>query len=552
MTCNMSGGELNAWSINGGDQDMTMALRPSSGIDPASTQAEVIDFLGDRFAHGPAVANVSRIETHGALVFLAGQDVYKIKRAVRFAYMDFSTLGLRRRACEREFEVNAPHAPGLYFGAVAITREANGRLSIGGDGEPVEWAVHMRRFADDHLLSNVAVSTGIDAPLARQMADSVIAYHHLAAISSIASPHAQLTAIIDEVIEGLGANACNAPADMLAALENGCRRHLDLCRHVLERRAAAGLVRRCHGDLHLGNIVLWHGLPTLFDAIEFDEALATIDTLYDLAFLLMDLDQGGHRHAANVVLNRYLWRAQRMLDLEGLAALPLFLALRAAIRAMVLWQRAAQVADPSIGVAGERARDYLVAAIGYLSPPKPSLVAVGGMSGTGKSTLAAALAPIIGPSPGAVHFRSDLERKAIHGAAETERLPAHCYALEANARVYEQVNAKARAALAAGHAVVADAAFLRAEEKQAIEAMARALSVPFHGVWLSASDKSLLERVAARTGDASDATVDVVRMQLADQPEGGTWAKIDAGGSPGDVYATVAHHLGCSDLAHSD
>ena len=503
--------------------------------DPALSQAEVIDFLANVDSYDTPVARVDRIETHGALVFLAGNDVFKIKRAVRFPYMDFSTLELRRRACAREIEVNAPHAPGLYLGAVAITPRADGKLSIGGDGEPVEWAVHMRRFADADLLSNLAETSGIGAPLARQIADAVIVYHRAAPISRAPAPYDQMAGTIAEVVEGLGASGCGLPAGLIVEFETGCRRQLDVCRTILQQRAGAGFVRRCHGDLHLANIVMWQGRPTMFDALEFDEALATTDTLYDLAFLLMDLDRRGNRLAANVVLNRYLWHSQQILDLDGLAALPLFLGLRAGIRAMVLAQRAAQVAEAPGAAARKSARGYLAAAVGYLSPPKPLLIAVGGLSGTGKSTMAAALAPMIGPTPGAIHLRSDLERKTLFGVEETERLSAECYSREANERVYALLGSKAQSALAAGHAVITDAAFLRAEERQEIESVARSLSLPFHGLWLTAPPDTLLARVAARSGDASDATVDIVRQQLALGAESGNWARIDAGGSPGQA-----------------
>ena len=224
---------------------------------------------------------------------------------------------------------------------------------------------------------------------------------------------------------------------------------------ILDERARSGCVRRCHGDLHLGNIVLWGGRPLLFDAIEFDEAIATVDTLYDLAFLLMDLDRHRQRTAANVVLNRYLWRDGADLSLRGLQALPLFLGCRAGIRAMVTADRAAQEQDTAAAQADrETARGYLRAALEYLQPAPPRLVAIGGLSGTGKTTLAAALAPELGSAPGAVHVRSDLERKALFGVEETVRLPAQSYTAQASAEVYAIVLRKARLALAAGQSVV--------------------------------------------------------------------------------------------------
>jgi hypothetical protein len=219
-------------------------------------------------------------------------------------------------------------------------------------------------------------------------------------------------------------------------LAAGLNRQLNRAASVLDERAHRGFVRRCHGDLHLANIVLWRGRPTLYDAIEFDEALATIDALYDLAFLLMDLEFRGQRPAANTVFNHYLWRGRQDWDLRGLVGLPLFLALRAAIRARVTVDRAAQEHGQARDEDLTLARRYLQAALDYVAPTPPQLVAVGGLSGSGKTTLAAALAPCIGSAPGAVHLRSDLERKALAGVGELERLPDTAYTAEAHRRVY--------------------------------------------------------------------------------------------------------------------
>ncbi len=531
--------------------------------ETTATQTEAIAFLAQPTSFGAGIATVERIETHGALLFLAGSNVYKIKRAVRFPYMDFSTLEKRHAALAREFEINRPQAPELYLGLVAITRGPDGALKLGGEGEGecesgrevVEWALRMRRFPADALLSRVAESRGIDAGLARDLADAVVTYHAAAAVApSPPDPAEQYGRLIAQVVDGLeaaGWNSSPRPAfgeageegPPLKRLRQACDQRLALALPILERRVAAGCVRRCHGDLHLDNIVLWNGCPTMFDALEFDEALATIDTSYDLAFLLMDLERHGRHAAANVVLNRMLWRTQAMLDIEGLAALPLFMALRAGIRAMVRAQRAAQAHEAPDAQRWTEVADYLTLALGLLSPPPPRLIAVGGVSGTGKSTLAASLAPHIGAVPGAVHLRSDLERKAMLGVGETDRLPPETYTRETSDRVYALVLEKARAALSAGHSVIVDAASLQAEEKARIEAVAAATGVPFAGLWLTAPADVLRSRVQARTGDASDATVDVLEKQMSWGPHADGWTLIDAGGSASTALAEALASL---------
>jgi predicted kinase len=252
-----------------------------------------------------------------------------------------------------------------------------------------------------------------------------------------------------------------------------------------------------------------HGRPVLFDCVEFSDRLSLIDVLYDLGFLLMDLDFTGARGAANRALNGWLDEAARGLPAEGfwegLAALPLFQSVRAAVRAHVTVNQ-----DDA-----ELARRYLAAAQGHLAPEPPRLVAVGGYSGSGKTTVARTRAPGIGPAPGAVVLRSDEIRKRLWGRAPLERLPPEAYAPGQSERVYAAMIDAARKTLAAGFAVVLDAAFLRRQERDAAGRLARETGVAFEGVWLEADPDVLRARVAARTGDASDADVAVLERQLA-------------------------------------
>src|SRR5262245_8421125 len=363
-------------------------------------QVEVINFLSDPGSYSAKPERVDRLETHGALVFLAGEEAWKIKRAVRFPYMDFSTLEKRQIAAAREIEINQWHAPEIYIGLTPITRGNDGHLEFSGSGEIVEWAVRMRRFEQTDILSHVADAESISTALAMAIADVVLESHQ-AATPVLGDNGAQriqhlvtlvtttLTSVQDSFepaeVQRFGQRA----ADALGSIAS-----------VLNARASAGFVRRCHGDLHLNNMVLWRGRPVLFDAIEFNEELATIDTLYDLAFLLMDLDIRAQRRAANTVLNRCLSRSGADLDLQGLQTLPLFLGLRAVIRAAVTAERSEQKAGGTATHDRGTAQNFLKAANSYLMPPAPRLIAVGGLSGTGKSTLARALAPELGPAPG--------------------------------------------------------------------------------------------------------------------------------------------------------
>ncbi|MEQ1713338.1 MAG: aminoglycoside phosphotransferase, partial [Hyphomicrobium sp.] len=267
--------------------------RPGAGAQDDDARREVIAWLGSAAAYpalsaGQRAEGVRRYETHGALVFAAGDDVYKIKRAVRFPYLDFSTLELRERVIRREFEINKPNAPELYLGVVAVTRGDDGQLQLGGCGTPVEWALHMRRFRDADLLSAVAARGGIDRALALRIADAVAAAHERAEVIEGQDGGAGLAQVLEQVIAGLAAERDALDAATVGRFGEVSRAALAGVTPLLDRRAAEGCVRRCHGDLHLGNIVPWGGAPLLFDALEFDDRLASVDTLYDVAFLLMD------------------------------------------------------------------------------------------------------------------------------------------------------------------------------------------------------------------------------------------------------------------------
>ncbi|MFG1395411.1 bifunctional aminoglycoside phosphotransferase/ATP-binding protein [Roseixanthobacter pseudopolyaromaticivorans] len=472
-------------------------------------QNAVFAFLADPSTHGGA--QVSRIDTHGAAVFLAGAVAYKVKRAVAFPYMDFSTLEKRHAACERELDVNRANAPGIYLAVVPIARTADG-LSLGGTGTPVEYAVKMRRFDEAQTLDRLKKDAFTPALIAA-LAHAVSAAHARApVIRNAADAIAPLASVIEQNAADFAENPEFFPPEAARTLTQATVDALESVAPLLRRRAAQGHVRRCHGDLHLRNIVLLDGTPVLFDAIEFNDDIAVCDVLYDLAFLLMDLWERGLSDAANGVLNRYLWAGPEE-HYAALAALPLFLSLRAAIRAKVQAAGLAHLPAARQEEAGAEIAHYFAQARAFLGAPKARLLAVGGLSGTGKSTLAAALAPSLGRAPGAVILRSDIERKSMAGIGETEALPPEAYTPEATRAVYDRVRTRAALALTAGHTAIADAVHAQPQERRAIEAVAHEAGVDFLGLWLDAPVATLIERVEKRHGDASDATADVVRRQ---------------------------------------
>ena len=500
-------------------------------------QSEVVAFLDSPSTHGGTP--VVRIETHASVVFLAGATAWKMKRAVRYDYLDFSTADRRREMCEAELWVNRRTARELYLDVVPVTREVGGQLAIAGHGEPVEWLVKMARFDEDYLFDRLASANRLDLGLMVRLATAVATLHREAERRADHGGSAGMRWVVEGNVSGLtefGGGTVTPSA--VRALAEGSRRSLAAHRVRLDARQRDGFVRRGHGDLHLRNIVLLGGRPVLFDGIEFNDELACTDVFYDLAFLLMDLWHRGLPAHANAVLNGYLTETG---DVDGLAVLPFFLSCRAAVRAKTSATGARMQSDPvRARELEEAAVDYLGMAQQFLDLPPACLVAIGGRSGSGKSTVARGIAPAVGAVPGAVVIRSDEVRKALAGVDGLTPLGPEGYTADMTRRVYAALAERAARALATGHAVVVDAVFVRDEHRSAIEAVAAAAHVPFVGLWLDVPEVTLLARVAQRHGDASDADARVVRRQLVEDTGVVNWTRVDATGPADDVVRRVA------------
>ena len=488
-------------------------------------QTEVFAFLAAPATYGLA-GPVGRIGTHAAVVFLAGPEVYKVKRAVHFPFLDQSSLEKRRAVCEAEVAINRHFTPSLYLGTVPVVRR-DGRLHLGGEGEVVEWTVHMRRFDETMTLDLVAERGRLTADIVARLAALVLQSHARAKVRDGAAATEALRGVVAETLQELRDQAEVFPPEPVRRFAEAMEAEFARLRPLLLDRGGRGRVRWCHGDLHLRNVALIDGAPTLFDAIEFDESIATTDVLYDLAFLIMDLWERGLRAEANLCLNRYLWGAEDPdLEIAGLATFPLFLSLRAAVRAKIAGLRF--IGGGRHEGARSEARRYFAAAEALLRPEPARLVAIGGFSGTGKTTLAALIAPHVGRAPGAVHLRSDIVRKRLSGVGELDRLPPTAYTREVSDTVFATLRRQAGLALAAGQAAIVDAVHHREDEREAIAAVGERAGVPFTGLWLAAPTETLLARVAARKADASAATGAVVAAQAAEPTGLIDWTVLDA------------------------
>jgi aminoglycoside phosphotransferase family enzyme/predicted kinase len=505
------------------------------------SQKEVFAFLADPVTHGGTA--VERIDTHAAVIFLAGPRAFKVKRAVRFPFLDYSTLDKRREACESELRINRLFAPEIYDRVVPITRIPEGGLKLGGHGRAIEWTVEMYRFDENATLDRLAQPGKIDPSLADALGRTVAQAHAQAAPVEPTRWIKALADYIEEHLQAFRQRPDLFPVPEGEALADASQSEYARVHPLLVERGRRGLIRRIHGDLHLGNVVLIEGRPVLFDAIEFSELIASGDLLYDLAFLLMDLTERGLRPAANIVLNRYLLEAGRAENLDVLTTLPLFLSIRAAIRAKVGAARLTYVGAQERPAAERSAQQYFDWACCFIVPARPALVAIGGLSGTGKSVLARALATDLNPAPGAVVLRSDIERKALFGKREQEKLPPEAYTPAVTARVFATVADKARRVLAAGHSAIVDAVFSTPEERDLMERSASVLGVPFRPLFLIADLATRVTRIGARQPDASDADATVARKQESYDLGPLNWATVDASGTPEETLARARNVL---------
>ncbi len=474
-------------------------------------QEEIIAFLSGLLG-APQV-----VTTHISTVLLGRDRVYKLKRPVRLPYLDFSTPALRLKMCEREVALNRAFSPALYLGVRSITRERDGSLALDGAGVFLDAVVEMRRFPDDALFDFMAHERRLTKELIEKLARRIAKAHDAAETNFSRGGAGSMRQIIESMDASLRA-AAPAPMPEIESHLDNLRRTLEEKAAQIDARRAQGKVRPCHGDLNLRNICLFEGEPTPFDCVEFSDDISTIDVLYDLAFLLMDLWRVGLEDFANIALNRYL-DARATPEEEGLSLLPFFMSLRATIRAHV---------EASQGHV-ETSRAFFDLSRALLQPAHGAIVAIGGFSGSGKSSVAAALAPRLAPAPGARIFNSDRLRKRLLGAEATDRLPPEAYRSEVSAQVYALMFASAERVAKIGWPVVVDAVFDRPQDRAAIEGAARESGTPFLGVWLDVDLAQRVARVDNRVNDVSDATREVLQAQMAKETGEIAWLRNDAG-----------------------
>ncbi|WER50174.1 AAA family ATPase [Cupriavidus sp. WKF15] len=463
-------------------------------------------------AYPHPVQEVHVIETHISRVFLAGAFAYKVRKPVRFDFVDFSTAQARRADCETEFRLNSRLAPELYLGVVPITTDDGaGAVRVEGHGTPLEYAVKMRRFEQQDLLLERVRAQRLDVAHVDALARRIAAFHHdqprAAPAEGFGTP-ARVDATLAECLGGIARLAHDAGlADQVGQL---IRTRASMLAGALQSRLRHGHVRECHGDLHLGNIVLLDDKPTPFDCLEFNPGLRWIDTISDLAFPFMDLQHHGRQDLAYRLLDVYL---QHSGDYAGLVLLPFYVAMRALVRARVLLEREHQqqkAARLPLVAAQVECHDLLALARRTLARRNGPLILMHGLSGSGKSTVAAQMSE----TAGMVRVRSDVERKRTRHDMPPEN---GWYSDTRTERTYYRLLAICRLGCSAGFPMIADATFLLRSQRDRFAAQARRLGVPFYIVDCEAPLESLRARIEARAlahQDPSEADCATLEWQL--------------------------------------
>lgn len=465
--------------------------------------------------HNPAcyphpVASVRLLETHISWVLLAGDFAYKIKKPVDFGFLDFSDLDKRRYFCHEELRLNRRLAPALYLEVIAIGGSAD-NPDLGG-GPAFEYAVKMRRFAEDDLLDHMLTHRRLTLRQLELLAATMARFHAGLPSATVESGYGDAAAVAlpaRQNFQQLAPLLGQDHAARLEALQFASEKEYARCLPAFEQRLHEGWIRECHGDLHLGNIVLLDGQPTPFDGIEFNPALRWIDTSNDIAFLMMDLQQRGRSDLAYVFVNTYL---QCNGDYGGLAVLRFYLGYRAMVMAKVAAIRAAQLGKHA-GL--EPCQRYLALAAQYYAPSKPFLCITHGLPGCGKTTVS----QLVLEKYQAIRLRSDVERKRLFGLlpqqASSPGLADGIYSQEATERTYRHLLALARQILQSGFSVVVDAAFLKQQERQRFQELARELGLPFVILTIQSADVLQRQRIRQRQAeqlDASEADVAVYEL----------------------------------------
>ena len=480
-----------------------------------TTQTQLIAALQSSQPWPHPVADIEVVETHISWVLLTGSFAYKIKKAVKFEFLDFSSLELRRHFCDEELRLNRRWAPELYLEVVPICGSVSNPV-IGGAGDAIEYAVKMVQFPQSAQLDHQLDADLLQEADLEQLAETVAGYHRNARIIEYGNDRDSVRKVRAPMLDNFSPLEKVIDMRLLSRVEEWTRNALRELKPALIQRRKDGFVRECHGDLHLANLARLPSGIAAFDCVEFSAELRNIDVISDIAFLFMDLVARARQDLAAVFLNRYL---ERTGDYAGMQVFGLYYVYHCMIRAKVAAIRSAERED-----AVQHADDVdelkhnLAVAGRWIDRRPPRLIAMHGYSGSGKTWLSSQL---LAKLP-AIRLRSDIERKRLLKLAKSSDVnwlsASGRYTQRARAEIYQSLFESADILLQEGLNVIIDASFLRKADRKAAAALAKRREIPIVFVETHARDRELITRLrrrkAART-DASEADIDVLRYQVA-------------------------------------
>jgi uncharacterized protein len=482
-------------------------------LDEASLPKLIQQMLVPEFYPHPVTVPIKLMQTHASYVLLTGDFAYKLKKPVNFGFLDYSTVANRQHFCEEEIRLNQRGAKELYLAVLSIVNKGD-RYRWGNDGEIVDYAVKMVQFSQSNLLSNMFEAGTITTTDIEEMGRVVAEFHACAQtneyISSFGSVE-RIRASIDDnyrqTEKYIGRTQTNQQFTETKAYTD---RFLHEHSPLFLDRIAGGFIRECHGDLHLRNICRWQGKTLLFDCIEFNEPFRFVDTMYDVAFAVMDLEARGRKDLANRFLNTY---AEQTGDWAGLQVLPLYLSRQAYVRAKVtsFLLDDSGISTEDRAAAAQTGGDYYHQAWQYTRDLQGRLIMLSGLSGSGKSTLGKRIAQEIG----GVHLRSDAVRKHLGGISLLSKGDDSLYTPEMTAKTYQRVLELGHKLVLQGFTVILDAKYDRQSLRAAVVDLAQSREIPLQIFHCTAPEAVLRDRLAQRTGDIADATVDLLASQQA-------------------------------------
>jgi len=512
------------------------------------TQKDVVKYLSTPKAYAGAQEVLVK-ETHMSYVFLVDDNAYKMKKDVRYPYLDYSSVEKRKLYCEKEFQLLQAYGDDIAISVCPVYALSDGTFSIGKSDDEyskiADYVILMRRFPEAVVYQHLSDEGELDRFEMMDLAEKMVDLHEKAKVRKDKGSVASFKAVITQNCEVLQSFAPRLfRSHEIDDYYKKAIEELEKYAPLIEERRNNGMVKECHGDLQLRNICMKDKKPVLFDPIEFNDDFSCIDTLYDLSYLLLDLEFRGQRRLCSILFNHYMAYSD---DLQGIPLLSLFQSCKSAVRALVNATLSETREDEGEAIYHrQKAYEYFVLAREILNPPAPFIVACGGLSGSGKSRLTREIAPFLGTSPGAMILRTDILRKRLCGELPHGHLHKDSYTPEMNQKTYDKLRDECTNVIKCGRVALADGIFASQEERENIEQIAKDLGVPFYGFWMDAPLEVRAERVMKRERNPSDVKSMKVLMRQLDTDVGEiTWNKINTAKDREETLADARAIIGC-------